>query len=37
MNDNEKVGWRPHEGLFVKGVENRTQDIVNELGNTGGV
>ena len=35
MNDNKKVGWRPHEGLFVRGVENTIQDVVNVLGNTG--
>lgn len=31
MNNIKKVGWRPHEGLYVKGVG--TQDIINKLGN----
>lgn len=37
MSDRKKVGWRPHEGVSVKGMTRRIQDPDNEQGNTKGV
>lgn len=33
MSDRRRIGWRPHEGVYVKGVERRIQDTDNEQGN----